>query len=231
MKQIYFHSKAEHIDLHDAENSDESKSEPESAPKPVIVKPNAVLKNIFDLKSQSSHLPTGKLIDLLRVNSNENEEKISDHREFNKHYKSQDEEQNPFKSRYSRVSSKLRREVIDLINRKKMTRAAIAHQLFIPYSTVWRIVRENEIKPEAQSNLTNDSWLNLRIDSIAKYHAAEFIKSSTSPFTSINVQSYLFQILKRKYSQRRIIEFMKLELGLSYKKISSRPVLKDTERT
>ena len=136
MKQIYFHSKAEHIDFHDAENSDESKSEPESAPKTVIVKPNAVLKNIFDLKSQSSHLPTDKLIDLLRVNSNEKEEKISDHREFNKHYKSEDEEQNPFKSRYARVSSKFRREVIDLINRKIMTRAAIAHQLFISYSTV-----------------------------------------------------------------------------------------------
>ena len=63
MKQIYFHSKAGHIDLHDAENSDESESEPEST-EASHRESKCSVKHIFDLKSQSRHLPTDKLIDL-----------------------------------------------------------------------------------------------------------------------------------------------------------------------
>ena len=60
--------------------------------------------------------------------------------------------------------------------------------------------------------------------------AANYIAMQSSAFSSSDVRSFLNFKLNVDYSQKSIIEFMKKTLWLSYKKWSSRLVMKDSDR-
>ena len=60
--------------------------------------------------------------------------------------------------------------------------------------------------------------------------AANYITMQNSAFSNSDVRSFLRFKLNVDYSQKGIIEFMKKTLGLSYKKWSTRPTIKDYYR-
>ena len=194
---------------------------------PVVVEANSRYSHILDVKMQTKHLSTSKIVDLVRV-------KPSSHgNEWNKYTAKdfisdcEDLDRISIKAQNSHVPTKLKRIIVDLFHSKRMTRIEISQKLFVSYSTVCRIIRQTQEWGDLNLEEIKSRSSRNRLDLESMTQATNYIAMQRSAFSSSNVRYFLSFKLNVDYSQKGIIEFMKKTFGLSYKKWSFRPVMKD----
>ena len=197
---------------------------------PVVVEANSRYLHILDVKMQTKHFPTPKIVDLVWA-------KPSSHgNEWNKYTAkdfisdSEDLDRISIKAKNSHVPTKLKRIIVDLFHSKRLTKIEISQKLFVSYFTVCRIIRQTQEWGDLNLEEIRSRSSRTRLDPESMTQAANYIAMQRSAFSSSDVRSYLSFKLNVDYSQKGIIEFMKKTLGLSYKKWSSRPVMKDSDR-
>ena len=112
---------------------------------------------------------------------------------------------------------------------KNQSRAKIARELLVSYSTIWRIIRNYGYSPHSIASLFKKRQVRLQEWKRAQAKAIEFIKSQTSIFNSKDVQTYIKSEAGVEINQQSISWFMKRNLSMNYVRVSSRPVAKDTD--
>ena len=125
------------------------------------------------------------------------------------------------KNKWTNDSQRLR--VLELFYLKSQPRSEIARNLCIPYATICRIIRNWE-----QSSTSISSLFKFRKVRIQKWRRAqvktlEFIKFQSGVFNSANIKHYIKTETGVDINQQSITSYLKRILGLSYKRISSRP--------
>ena len=131
------------------------------------------------------------------------------------------------KANNKHLSSTQISKICDLFKTGKKSGLEISQDLFVPYSTTWRIIRE--IKQDRDminwNKITTNSTCGLK----RKYEKliSKYIEDRTVPYTTKDIQNFIKDIDGTMIPQNWIRHYLKSKLHFSYKRISSRPVYQD----
>ena len=124
------------------------------------------------------------------------------------------------------TSHSQRLKILEQFYISKKSRSVIANDLWIPYPTVWRVIRNGWKLPQTIASLFQPKPVNLLKWERVQKKVVEYIKSQSGVFNSRDVQKYIKTTTGVNVNQQSIIVFMKSILGMTYKRVSSRPVMK-----
>ena len=130
------------------------------------------------------------------------------------------------KRKFEHLSRRNKECIIDLFTNKGLSRSMISSALFIPYSTVWKNIKEGNAIKEEFENIQQYSNSNIILNSKLKQEIENHVISNGHPFIIKDIQSYLSTEYKVEVNRKLISSFIKNRLNLSFKRYSSRPPLK-----
>ena len=106
----------------------------------------------------------------------------------------------------------------------------ISKILTISYSSVYRIWKEYQKDPVKFSDMFSSKVLYLNVHSEIKEKLIEFINNKGTPFTITDVKHFACHKIGVEVKTSDILKLMKSKPNLSFKRISSRPVTKESDR-
>ena len=109
----------------------------------------------------------------------------------------------------------------------KATKSSISNELFIPYSTISRIINESKKDYKANIDSLEIEWEKKRQAKTYSKYASNYIENEKDAFFSKDVQMYLKSEYELNLSSSSIIQHMKSNHNLSFKRVSSRPIFID----
>ena len=99
----------------------------------------------------------------------------------------------------------------------------ISNALFIPYSSVSRIISEFNTNPKMSSNWFESTTVRVSESKIIKKAIVSYVNKSSNVFNSADIARYIEQTFNVTLQKRSIIKFLKNDMNMSYRKASSRP--------
>ena len=128
------------------------------------------------------------------------------------------------KPKNKRLTDKQRHQILTMRYIMKMSWIEISQALYLQYWTVTRIIIEYEKEPfktRVWFKFQNAEILNWRrVEESLK----EYVGSASNMFSSIDVQKYVKEVCDLNVSHRDVKNYMKDQLGFSYRKVSGRPI-------
>ena len=199
-----------------------------SPPSLIILSENIKYSNIIDVKAQVSKYPISEYIKnpiILKVMENI---PLDLDNKYDKQIQFTNDDQ-----RGTKIFNKWvdRRDVIKILSmfyKYKISRREISQQLLIPYSTVCRQIRNFNDSPQFISSLFNQKGVKLENWPKAQKEAMKYIRQQSSTFSSANISNYIESKLGIKLWRQSIIEFLKGRLKMKYRRVSARPICKDS---
>ena len=111
--------------------------------------------------------------------------------------------------------------ITNLFTINNKSRSEISHELFLSYSTVWRILREGKYD-EVKRNCKNSSYRgSCKLDLYTKKFITDYVQNTDNPFCLKNIQHYLLTERDIEAKITDISSFINNKLHLSYKRCSS----------
>ena len=218
MDQTYMFSKSLDRDYDKSKDNVDLLNDNSGEIAPKLINPNREYPHILDIKHQARNLSIIKLRELLILKQSEASQEESKALTEHSYLVCEDRSDLSIKMKYLRVSDRLRDRIICLYSNKNKSRSEISQKLFVPYSTVCRIIRQSQECHSHWEESDRSKILESKISRDAKFTIESFILLQQSAYSSRNIQLYLEEKLGSKYSKHRIIDFMKKDLHLSYKK-------------
>ena len=183
MKKSYFHStSAWHIA---GENNKEIESSysPDKAARPLAWDKNHTHQNILDVKRQTVRYETRELLEKVDTGLEPNKE-LKDESLYSDASLPKDKyTPAKVKRKFEHLSSSDKLSIIDLFTNKGLCRSMISSTLFIPYSTVWRTIKEGNVIKEKFENIQQYSNSNMILNSKLKQEIENYVRSNEHPFT------------------------------------------------
>ena len=230
MNQIYLSSRWEEETFQDLSHA-EPEEDHEVAPiTPKLISSNQSYPHIYDVKLQTRQLSDDELSNLLNLKSKIYSEEWSKICEDDFDPGSDDEGQPQIKSKYWWVSTKQKQQILDFYFNKRLSRSEISQKMFVSYSTICRLIKDANKTSNVYTDWDRKEKRRPKIDKIAKALIVNYTTENTFPYSSRDIEIYLENKLNERYTKDSIIKFMKKQLNLSFKKWSSRPILKDPVR-
>ena len=126
------------------------------------------IKNIFDVKRQTTIFKTGELLSKIEhpvgcIPSSDKDAFIDIMEESEK-----DKNFHKIKQKGKDLSIKDKKKIIDFYNIQKQSRSKISQLLNIPYSTIWRVVKDGYSQFEEDKNIENDANSYTKLNSTLK---------------------------------------------------------------
>ena len=122
-------------------------------------------------------------------------------------------------------------KILELFFLKRKQRSEIAWKLCISNSKVCRVIRNCEGSSIFISSKFKTHKVKLQRWRRAQEIVTEYIQRQSGVLSSANVQHYILTEIKMKVNKKSIISFLKDTLGLSYKRIFSRPTKSNNLQT
>ena len=120
--------------------------------------------------------------------------------------------------------------ITNLFTIHNKSRSEISHELFLSYSSVWRILRERKYD-EVKRNYKRSSYIgSCKLYLSAKKSITDYVQNTDNLFCLKDIKHYLLTERDIEVKITNISSFIKNKLHLSYKKCSSRPSQKDIAR-
>ena len=119
--------------------------------------------------------------------------------------------------------------MLKLSVKEKMPKREISKQLWVLYSTVWRIIRRFHCDPNMMKELFKQKLVNLQFWKRAQRVVLEFIKYNEYPYNWSILQKLVYRETGIQLSKQSVLWFLKNDLNLSFKRISSR-LVKDNDK-
>ena len=196
----------------------------------MYLRPNKKYPNIFNLKYQTKDIATEDLWILCGLPKESNDEFMHKADNLNSDSIDKDSITNQVKEKYTRLTKKQKAKIIYLFHTEKQSRAKISEELIIPYTTVWRVVRESyQLEWGSKSEMGRIFERNSMSRNDTKY-AVKYISECRTPFTSRDVRIYLRTTKGTHPSAAKFFNLWKKDLNFLRKRVSSRPVIKETLR-
>ena len=196
----------------------------------IILDRNMKFNNIIDVKFQKKGIQTWEMQKKVSIESSW----ASEHIQSKYHEESKSVQFTPpiWKIKLSRkhLSMNQKEWITNLFTIHNKSISEISKELFLSYSTVWRILREGKYN-EVKRNCKNSSFRgSCKLDLYAKKSITDYVQNTYNSFCLKDIQHYL---LTERDIEAKIIDissFIKNKLHLSYKRCSSRPSQKDIAR-
>ena len=118
------------------------------------------------------------------------------------------------KQKGKHLSIKNKKKIIDFYNIQKQSRSKISQLLNIPYSTIWRVVKEGYSQFEEDKNIESDTNSYTKLNSTLKQKIEDYIKDNESTFTTKDIQTYLNEDWDKNVKRDEIACFIKAQLNL-----------------
>ena len=100
----------------------------------------------------------------------------------------------------------------------------ISNTLFIPYSTVSRVIREFNDNPKISNNRFEARVMKACESKVIKLAIENYVQNSCNVFNSNDIARYIQQVFNVTLQKRSIIKFLKEDMNMSYRRASSRPL-------
>ena len=204
--------------------------ESESFLNPVIILKNKLWSNILDVRAQwkgvtDEELKT-RLAAFLMSDNNKAGELIEEPEPDS------DGEGYPLKakSKFGRLSSSVRLKILVSHYKGLIPRSRISETLCIPYSTVNSVIRNFENDPAATKGWFSSGFATISKSKSIRNVVNKFIQSHNKPFTSNQITRYVKELTGAEISRSEVIDYMKKNLKMSFKRVSSRPIKANSNR-
>ena len=99
----------------------------------------------------------------------------------------------------------------------------ISNDLFIPFSSVSRIISEFNTNPKMSSNWFESTTVRVSESKIIKKAIVSYVNKSSNVFNYADIARYIEQTFNVTLQKRSIIIFLKNDMNMSYRKALSRP--------
>ena len=107
------------------------------------------------------------------------------------------------------------------------TLTQISNELGIPYKSLWRIIRQYENNPKLYlANIMNNRPQPTELTKISE-SISMFIDSRDIPFTTREIQNFFQVKIGISLKRQQIVQHLRKELKMSYRRVNSRPKIKD----
>ena len=196
----------------------------------MILPENENYANITDVKAQAIKLKTNQLIRILNISDQVDQAIDANQADEEQKICTNEIAHEKIKEKYKHLSYEAKVDIIERYYQKNQSRSKIWDDLFVPYSTVWRVINEFKANSNYSTNSFNQSQSSTILDVVLKDKIKKFIDSTETTLTTKDIEHFLKEELNAKVKPRDILRFIKTELRLSYKRISSRPVLPEPAR-
>ena len=121
------------------------------------------------------------------------------------------------------TSEAQRLKMFELFYIENLPRSEIAQKLCVSYSTVYKVIRYSELFPKTISSLFRFPNVKLHKWTKSKQKIIEYIKAQSGVFNSTSLKHYIETVTGIFISKQSIASFLRSSLGLSYKRVASRP--------
>ena len=194
MDTYFIHSVLSHYPIDNHSSISTEQEEEKEFESPWFVSKSLEYQNIVDIKGATSNIATHELLDKIKQSYpsifNDNRDHINRHQ----HEDSESEAEIIVKPKHKHLSESQISKISDLFNTGEKTRMEISQDLFVPYSTVWRVIREikHDWDPTNQNNITKYS-----VSALKKMHEKlidKYIEDRTTPYTTKNIQNFIKDI-------------------------------------
>ena len=119
--------------------------------------------------------------------------------------------------------------MLKLSVKEEMPKREISKQLWAPYSTVWRIIRRFHCDPNMMKELFKQKLVDLQFWKRTQRVVLEFIKYNEYPYNWSILQKLVYRETGIQLSKQSVLWFLKNDLNLLFKRISSR-LVKDNDK-
>ena len=134
------------------------------------------------------------------------------------------------KTKHKRLSDSLRLKILTFHYEGRVSRSKISEVLFIPYSTVSSVIRRFEDDPVSLKYWFNSSEAKISRSKSIRNLIRKYIESHSHPFSSNQISKYIKDSVGAKVSRSDLMTYMKDNLRMSYKRVSSSPVQASSQR-
>ena len=121
-----------------------------------------------------------------------------------------------------RDSAKLK--ILRMHFKENLSRDQISNILFIPYSTISRVIREFDGNPEDSCHWFESKTLKVCESEVIARSIRAYVQGKKDLFNSSDISKHIRQTYNVLLQKRSIIEFLKDDMNMTYKKVSSRPL-------
>ena len=194
---------------------------------PLLLTWNSEYPNLIDVKGQTKRLTTEEIIKLFLKSNHRFFDNVKWENQQNECDDSPIEDFVNIKTKNSHWTNLLKLTILRKYYIDKQTKSEISKYLLIPYSTVSRTICESQI--DYLSKIQFYEWEQMReaINKRTTKHIQKYIEAQRSTFNSKDICEYIKMEYDVLLPKRIIIDYLKKNLNLSFKRVSLRPVLKD----
>ena len=194
---------------------------------PVVVPWNKLYKNILNIKKQWSGIKENDIKLFLGQNPFQIIKVASSAKEPSNKSSETEGGAAQIKPKNKRLTDQQRLQILTMRFLRKIRRPEISQSLHIPYSTVARIIREYEKDPAQTWTWFKAKYVEIPNWNRVEESLREYVESASNVFSSIDVQKYIKDINGLDLSRRDVTNYMKNQLGFSFRRVSGRPLQVD----
>ena len=128
------------------------------------------------------------------------------------------------------MSDLLRLKILAFHYQSRVSRSKISEVLFIPYSTVSSVINRFEDDPVSLNHWFNSSESKISRSKSIRNLSRKYIEHLNHPFSSNRISKYIKDSTGAKVSRSELMTYIKDNLRMNFKRISSRPVQASSQR-